>query len=113
MNDTDRGKLLRDVMATGLADRKRQRRKLRVLAMSSCSAAACLFLVMRIHSPRENPTRSSEVVKTPTPQPRPQAPPKIQTEEEKEEALLNTLSDAGPVIITMADGSRQLYLTRP
>jgi len=53
-----------------------------------------------------------EVVEAPAP-PKPQSPPKIQTEQEKEEALLNTLSDAGPAIITMADGSRQLYLARP
>jgi hypothetical protein len=100
-------------MATGLAVRKRRRRKLRALAMSGFGTVACLlFLVMRIHSPEASPTRSYELVTSPTPRPLPE-PPKVQTEQEKEEALLNTLSDAGPVIITMADGSRQLFLTRP
>lgn len=112
MNETDRANLLRDTMATGMAVRKRHRRKLRALAISGFGTAACLFLVMRIHSPEAIPTRNHEVAESPAP-PSPQQPPKVQTEQEKEEALLNTLSDAGPVIITMADGSRQLFLTRP
>lgn len=113
MNETDREKLLRDVAATGLAAGKTRRRRLRVFVTGSCGAAACLFLVLRIHSPEEIPTRSREVVEAPAPPQPANPPPVLQTEREKEETLLNTLSDAGPVIITMADGSRQLYLTRP
>jgi hypothetical protein len=106
------------VMATGLATRKRRRRKLRALAMSSCGAAACLFLVMRIHSAGENPAGSRDMVEAdavpPSVKQSQEVPPtEIQAEREKDEALLNTLSEAGPIIITMADGSRQLYLTRP
>lgn len=112
MNETDRANLLRDTMATGIAIRKRRRRKLRALAISSFGTAACLFLAIGVHSPEANPKRSYEVADSPAPPP-PQEPPKVQTEQQKEEALLNTLSDAGPVIITMADGSRQLFLTRP
>ena len=117
MNETDRGKLLRDMMATGMAARRRRRRKLRTIAMVSGGLIACLFLAMRIHSPVEKPATVRDIVEShdhsPPIQP-PQAPPaKPQTEKEKDEALLKSLSDSGPIIITMADGSRQLYLTRP
>ena len=118
MNETDRGKLLRDVRATGLAARKRRRRNLRALAMGSCGAVACLFLVMEAHVPEKRPEVDRELVEAPVVAPSEQQSPKapateIQTERDKDETLLNTLSEAGPVIITMADGSRQLYLTRP
>ena len=117
MNETDRGKLLRDTMATGMATRRRRRRKLRTLAIGSCGVAASLFLAMGIHSPLEKPATGTEIVKSRDHSPPvqlPQAPPaKPQTELEKDDALLKSLSDSGPIIITMADGSRQLYLTRP
>ncbi|MEK7950472.1 hypothetical protein [Luteolibacter soli] len=112
MNENDRGKLLRDVMATGLAVRRRRRRKLKTFITGGCAMAACILLAMKIHPSYQSPAGKSLIVETrdPVPPPVPQPP---QPQRDKDEALLESLAEAGPVIITMADGSRQLYLTRP
>lgn len=108
MNGMEREELLRDVRAAAWAARRRRRRNLRALAAGGCSVAALAMCAVGFIRPERNfspavvESHAGKVEVEP-------APP---TQREKDDALLDSLAEAGPIIVTLPDGSRQLFLTK-
>lgn len=109
MNRTGREELLRDLRAGTWAARRRRRTTLRAVAAGGGALAALAMLAAGLLPPKESPAPVAVLAPAPADRSATPAPP---TQREKDDALLDSLSDAGPVIITLPDGSRQLFLTR-
>ena len=106
MREKPKKQLCDDILAHTLAH-SRQRRRWSKAALASAALLTCATLVCLQHAPqRENPIQtaasSSETVH-----------PAPDTESIDEFApLLEQLADAGPIIITLPNGDRELILTK-
>ena len=100
-------KLRSDLSAGSLAASRRKGNRCRLVATAGASLVIAGIVLSTGSQPkpegRGKETTASTTIVSQDENPVPEA----------EEDLLDELADAGPIVVTMPDGSRLLYLTRP
>ncbi len=109
--------LLHDLARDRLLSAARRRRTVRRLgnglALATVVAAAA---ILALHNPATKAPAPAAAIPSPVINPAPAAPaePALTCHQvESEDELLERLADLGPMLLTAADGSRHLILTRP
>lgn len=100
MNSSPHQNLLQDLRADRLAVRRRHQQYKRFLLATTLPIAFLGFVLFRNHPPQPASQMSEKTI-----------PKLASVPVEEEPKLIDLLADAGPIIITLPDGSRILHLT--